>query len=224
MSTDPSHPTPAPRRRGRPPKGDSLPAATRQLIVRAGVALLTERGISATGLDAILRQAGVPKGSFYHYFGSKDGFVAEVIAAYGSYMANRLDRHLDNPALPPLQRLWAYTDTAMAGMRRHDYQRGCLLGNLGQETAVLDETLRQALEGLFLDWEQRLTRCLDQAVADGALSADADTASLARVFWMGWEGAVLRARLRRDAEVLALYTRHFLAGLPRPPDTPPLEW
>src|SRR4051794_35760219 len=59
-----------PHRRGRPPKRVPSYGETREALIRAGVAALSEKGFSATGLDEILRSVGVPKGSFYHYFPS----------------------------------------------------------------------------------------------------------------------------------------------------------
>jgi len=65
---------------------------TRESLVRAGLVALTEKGFSATGIDEILKAVGVPKGSFYHYFDSKEAFGAELIDRYGQYFARRLER------------------------------------------------------------------------------------------------------------------------------------
>ena len=78
------------RRRGRPPKAGLVDARDR--LVRSGVAILTEKGFSAVGLDEILKSAGIPKGSFYHYFDGKEAFGAALIDAYAAYFARKLDR------------------------------------------------------------------------------------------------------------------------------------
>lgn len=70
------------RRRGRPCKHAADLGETRELLLRTGVELLTEQGFSATGIDQILRRVGVPKGSFYNYFKSKEAFGAELIERY----------------------------------------------------------------------------------------------------------------------------------------------
>lgn len=206
---------PPARRRGRPAKGSTAPEETRAAIIRAGMALMTEQGLTATGIDQVLKAVGVPKGSFYHYFGSKDAFVKEVIAAYGRYFAVRLARHFENPALPPLERLLSYVEDAKAGMAKHDFRRGCLMGNLGQEVSALTDELRADVEAVFQDWEQRLAACLGEAAEAGTIAREANMLELARGFWTGWEGAVLRARLRHDSAILDLYARQFIAGLPR---------
>ena len=77
----------APRRRGRPPKSPGGYGQTRNALVRAGVVALTEKGFSATGIEEILQRLGVPKGSFYHYFASKEEYGSELIGSYAAYFA-----------------------------------------------------------------------------------------------------------------------------------------
>lgn len=211
--------TPAPtasRPRGRPARSGLSAPQVREQLVRAGVALLTERGISATSLDDVLAATGLPKGSFYHHFGSKEAWVTETITAYGVYFERKLQHHFDDPTLPPLQRLQAFVHDACAGVARHHFQRGCLVGNLGQEVNQLSEAQRQQLEAIFTRWEQLLAQCLNEAVAAGELPAQADLYTLAHAFWIGWEGAILRARLSRSTEPMACFFTHYLAGLPAP--------
>lgn len=207
-----------PRRRGRPPKCAAGKCRTREALLRAGVVAVSEKGFSATGLDEILRAVGVPKGSFYHYFPSKDAFGAALIARYAAAFAARLDRRLLDENRPPLERLRAFADDARASMARHGFRRGCLVGNLGQEISALPEPFRDALLGALLDWQARTARCLDAARAAraaGEIAPEADCAALAAYFWIGWEGAVLRAKLERSPAPLDLFAATFLAGLRR---------
>lgn len=108
-----------PRRRGRPPKSEEGFSGTREGLIRAGVAVLTEKGFSATGIDEILARLDVPKGSFYNYFGSKEAFGAELIDSYARYFADWLDREFSDDTRTPLSRLRAFTRAADAGMRRY---------------------------------------------------------------------------------------------------------
>lgn len=203
-----------PRRpRGRPARNGQAYADSRALLIRRGMELLTERGVSATALDEVLRSVGVPKGSFYHYFPSKDAFVLEVLDAYAAYLLRKLERFLGDEGLPPLVRLQAFVDDACHGVERHAFTRGCLVGNLGQEASCLDEAIRVRLEEIFLRWEARFATCLEAARVAGELSAGADCAALAHAFWIGWEGAILRARLMRSTEPMQAFFRLFLAAL-----------
>lgn len=200
----------APRRRGRPPKNPAEPRLdTRELLIRTGVTVLTEKGYSAVGIDEILRQAAVPKGSFYHCFASKEAFGQALIAAYAAYFARKLDRWLLDAGTPPLQRLDNFISDAQKGMRRHGFRRGCLVGNLGQEMGTLPESFRAQLEDVFLDWQARTAACLAEAQRAGEIAARHDCAALAQFFWIGWEGAVLRAKLERSAVPLQVYAQGF---------------
>lgn len=203
-----------PRRRGRPPKQREALGDTRELLLRAGLEVLTEKGFSAAGIDEILGRAGVPKGSFYHYFASKEAFGLGLIERYGEFFARKLDRHLDNRSLPPLARLHAFVDDAKAGMARLGYRRGCLIGNLGQEMGSLPESFRARLQETFEDWQARFSACLKEAQEAGEIARSADTDQLAAFFWIGWEGAVLRAKLEQSDRPLEVFAAFYFAGLP----------
>lgn len=204
-----------PPRRGRPPKVNRDNPDTRDALVRCGTEILTEQGFLSTGIDAVLSRVGVPKGSFYHYFQSKEDFGHAVLANYADYFARKLDRCLLDASRPPLARIAAFVEDAKAGMQRFDYRRGCLVGNLGQEVTQLPEAFRESLEAILLSWQQRLALCLEAAKAEGELAPDTDCAHWAAFFWIGWEGAVLRARLVRGHAPLDCFIQGFLAGLPR---------
>ncbi len=56
--------------------------STRDHLLDVGVELMHRNGYKATGLTEILQAAGVPKGSFYHHFGSKEDFAAAALEKY----------------------------------------------------------------------------------------------------------------------------------------------
>lgn len=200
-----------PRRRGRPPRSEARSADARERLLREGVAMLTERGFSAVGLDEVLGAVGVPKGSFYHYFGSKAEFGLTLVDAYAAYFARKLDRWFLDESLSPLARLRGFVADARAGMARFDYRRGCLVGNLGQEVSALPDPFRDRLACVFADWEARTAACLAAAKRAGEIAPHADCARLAAFFWIGWEGAVLRAKLERGPEPLDQFADGFFA-------------
>ncbi|WP_339948003.1 TetR/AcrR family transcriptional regulator [uncultured Albimonas sp.] len=205
-----------PRRRGRPPRDQARQTQARDKLLRAGVAMLTERSFGAVGLDEVLSAVGVPKGSFYHYFGSKADFGLALIEAYAAYFARKLDRWFLDESLTPLARLRAFVEDARAGMERHHWRRGCLVGNLGQEIGTLPESFRDALRAVLADWEARTARLLEAARAAGEIAPSADPARLALHFWIGWEGAVLRAKLEQGPDPLDRFAEGFLEMIERP--------
>lgn len=203
------------KRRGRPPKVPRAHPDTQEALIRCGVEVLTEQGFVSTGIDGVLKRVGVPKGSFYHYFESKEAFGHTVLSQYADYFARKLERRLRSDETSPLERLRLFTQDAQEGMARHDYRRGCLVGNLGQEVTLLPEGFDQRLEAILQDWQQRVADCLRLAQTQGELAGDADCDALAAFFWIGWEGAVQRARLVHGPAPLVLFRQEFFARLPR---------
>lgn len=203
------------RRRGRPPKELSGHSETRVALLNAGVEALTEKGFSATGIEEILRKVDVPKGSFYHYFESKEAFGAELIDRYANYFSAKLDRILLKEGRAPLQRMHDFIEDAVVGMQRFDFSRGCLVGNLGQEMGALPLGYRDLLIEVFLDWQGRTAACLKAAKEAGEISPNVDCNAVAEYFWIGWEGAVLRAKLEQSEMPLRHFAKGFFAAIAR---------
>ena len=186
---------------------------TRNALVWCGTELLTERGFQITGIDEVLKRVGVPKGSFYHYFKSKDHLEHAVIDNYEAYYAKKMDRIFNDYSQSPLQRLVNFTVNAKNGMAKFDFNRGCLIGNLGQELAALDTQFRERLEGVWLSWEKRVADCLREAIDIGELAPGQDPQALSRFFWVGWEGAILRSKLMRSLEPIDQFTSIFFRSV-----------
>lgn len=199
-------------RRGRPPK-QLLNADAKALLIRSGLEHLTEYGFTASGIDGVLKRAGVPKGSFYYYFSSKEAFGKELITSYDAFFSKKLDTYLLDERYPPLERLERYVLDAQKTMNKYDFKRGCLIGNLGQEVDSLPESYRDILVDVFFGWQQRVEACLILAQERGQLNANANCKELAEYFWIGWEGAVSRAKLTKSVKPLMCFFTYFMAGL-----------
>ena len=104
-------------------------------------------------------------------------------------------------------------DKALARMRRHGFRRGCLVGNLGQERGGHTAAVRAALDLAWSGWEQRVATLFQLGQARGEISPHVEPAELAALFWTGWEGAILRAKLLHAPEPIQRFARHFLTQL-----------
>ncbi len=185
----------------------------RREIVRRGVEIFTEKGFHNTAVDEVVHAAGVPKGSFTYYFGSKDTYAIEVIEMYAEYFNRKLEKILTDSTLTPLQRIRAFADDAALGMQRYHFRRGCLIGNLGQEVGALNERFRVAILTALDSWQKCIESCLKEAVDCGELHPSVDPALEARRFWYSWEGAVLGAKLERSRAPLDALIEAFIASL-----------
>lgn len=175
---------------------------TREDIITVGSELIARGGFGQTGIDAILKKAKIPKGSFYYYFSSKEDFGLAVIDRFGSEMLEKTRGKLTDEATPPLARLRTYFESSLSMMTKNECKRGCLLGDLGQELATQSETFRKRLEQVFDDWKAEIAGCLKKARAAGELGKSADPVQLADFIVSGWEGAILRAKVKHSVDPL----------------------
>lgn len=182
---------------------------TRAAIIRIGTDLIGRQGFNATGIDAVLKEAGVPKGSFYYYFRSKEEFGLAVIDHFAERYDQRLDTFLDDEEVTPLNRLRNLLDSGLARLEQNQCAKGCLIGNLGQELADQNERFRARLEEVFNSWKERYSACLREALLAGDLSSELDPSVVAGFILSGWEGAVLRAKVMKSSQPL----RDFIATL-----------
>jgi TetR/AcrR family transcriptional repressor of nem operon len=200
------------RARGRPAKSGRDTAQTKAELINSGVEHFTQFGFASSGLDKILKKVSVPKGSFYHYFANKEVFGLAVIAHYDAYFSRKLDLHLKNDQLLPAQRLISFVDDAKAGIKKYDFNRGCLIGNLEQEIAVLPDSHREKLIKVMQGWQNKVAAYLS-VIHEDITQKECD--SLAEFFWIGWEGAVSRCKLVRTTDPIDLFINHFVKILQR---------
>ena len=156
------------------------------------------KGFSAVGLNEILVEAGVPKGSFYHYFGSKDAFGEAMLVAYfEDYLAD-LDETLRLPGLTMAQRLMAYLQNWQETQSFFDCQGKCLAVKLGAEVADLSEAMRAALRQGTSGITQRLKQAIETGIAEGSLSIDGEPAGVAQSLYQLWLGASVMVKIVRN--------------------------
>lgn len=184
---------------------------TRAALIRSGVELMTTYGYISSNIESILKQVGVPKGSFYYYFKSKEEFGKTIIASYDSFFAHKLDKHLTNVSIEsPLARITAFYEDAKQGMAKYDYNRGCLIGELIQEESLLPEGYAVLLEQVLQNWQAKIENCLLLAKNLNEISSDLNCKLLAAFFWLGWEGAVTRSKLVKKSDPLELFINTFI--------------
>ena len=175
---------------------------TRTEIICTGMELIAVNGYNATGIDAVLKRAGVPKGSFYHYFGSKEDFGLAVIDHFADHYDEKLIAFFDDDAARPLDRIRNYLENGLLDLAENQYTKGCLIGNLGQELADQNERFRARFDTIFSAWKERFAACLQEAQQTGELTPDTDPAVIAEFILSGWEGAILRAKVTRSSQPL----------------------
>ncbi len=170
---------------------------------------LVTKGYNGCGINEILISAKVPKGSFYHYFESKEALAQTVLQRYSDQVWGQLNAVLSDESLSPVEAINAALAGARDSIVADAFASGCLLGTLAQELANLDVPMVPKMQQLFRTWEVLFRAALDRACACGELPPETDTASLAGFILNGWEGAVLRAKLDKSAAPLDQFLSHI---------------
>lgn len=177
----------------------------RQHILDQGRAIITRKGFAGVGLTEILAAADVPKGSFYHYFKSKELFGEALLADYVVRYRADMDALLGQPGQNAAQALMAYWASWFSPADA-EAEAGCgcrcLVVKLSSEVADMSEPMRLALRDGTGRIIARLASVIEQGVADGSLSAVAEPAQLAQTLYQLWLGAAMLTKLRRDASAL----------------------
>lgn len=173
---------------------------TRAELIAAGMQLLSSQGYNATGIDAVLKRTGVPKGSFYHFFGSKEEFGLAVIEEFAGRFLARLDLLLSDESTSPLDRLRNFLQRGLTQLAEHQCTVGCLIGDLGQELAASNPRLRERLDIILRSWRERFAVCIVEAQQAGELPQSYDPHVIAGFILSGWEGAVLSAKVMKSPQ------------------------
>lgn len=176
------------------------PSDVRAHILATGQRIIAGKGFSAVGLNEILTAAGVPKGSFYHYFGSKDAFGEGLLESYfDDYLAD-IDKTLQQPGLTMAQRLMNYWTAWQDNQSFSDCQGKCLAVKLGAEVADLSEPMRLALKRGTAGIIERLALAIEAGVSEGSLSITNSPASVAQSLYQLWLGASVMVKIVRNPQ------------------------
>lgn len=184
----------------------------RELILAKGAQVMTLRGYHGTGVLEIVQAAGIPKGSFYHYFASKEDFALQALEHLYQPRLERYQVALANSALSPRERILGYYAELVAHFARQERpQYHCFIGSLSFEMAELSQPIGQKVEAVLSRSAAILANCLEQARQVGEIDAHTDCQALAEFVGNAWEGALLRMKVGARAAPL----ENFLTQLER---------
>jgi TetR/AcrR family transcriptional repressor of nem operon len=169
---------------------------TREQIVQAGLKCLVEKGFNAVGVQDITATAGVPKGSFYNHFESKEALGVEIVARYGADEARR--EILADRSIPPLPRLRRHFERINALFVDSQFERGCILGSFSAELANQSAPIRDSLRDLYGQWTKDIAAAVAEAQDEGKIANKTKAADIAAFLLDSYEGALLRARVERS--------------------------
>lgn len=179
-------------------KAESNTIDVREEILKTAQTIMSGKGFSAVGLNEILAAAGVPKGSFYHYFRSKEAFGEALLQRYFDSYLESMDEMFREPGLDGAERLMRYWRNWLTTQTACDPQSKCLVVKLAAEVADFSEGMRGVLFRGTTRIIKRLAVVIEDGVADQSLAVDDDPFRLAEALYQLWLGASVLAKITKD--------------------------
>ena len=173
----------------------------RHHLITSALQTLHRQGFNGTAVLDITDAAGLPKGSFYNYFESKEALALEVIDRFGKERA-ALAGVLSDESISPVERLRRYFAVQATALAEQNYERGCLVGNFSAELADQSRLIRDRLSSNFAAWSRPIEGCIRDGQKAGEISRDMDPRVLADFLLNSLEGAILRMRVEKDSSPL----------------------
>jgi len=177
-------------------------ADTRERILASAEQVVGAKGFNGCGLNEILKQAGVPKGSFYHYFGSKEALGVALIERARDEHLELMRPVLADQERAPRERLRAVFEMGYEECKENGTTCECLIPKLALETSQLSDPVHAAVQDAYRQWTSMLAQVLRESQAAGEIAASQDAEHLASVLVMLWEGATIRMQIERSLRPL----------------------
>jgi TetR/AcrR family transcriptional repressor of nem operon len=188
---------------------------TRQIILQNGARIIHSKGFVNTGIKDILDAAGVPKGSFYFYFKSKEDFGQALVDYYYEMISSLFEKHLQNKTLPPIERFKSLIDNFCELYKNLNFTSGCPIGNLSQEMSDLSEPIRKKLQSAYSRMRSSISDCLMEAKELGHIDARWNIDDLAVFVLNSWEGALMDMKLSKSMQPLTAFKNIIFSQIMR---------
>jgi TetR/AcrR family transcriptional repressor of nem operon len=186
-----------------------MPFNTRDRIIETGAAIIHRKGFNHTGIQEILTAAGVPKGSFYNYFNSKNDFGLVIVDYFSDHFKHIAGRTLNDTAISPLNRIYQFLTAFMQHFESQNYAGGCPIGNLAQEMGDLNPEFRVKLKESIDMMINAYVQVLTAAQQDGKVSKSLNIKDTASFIVAGWHGAIIQMKLTKSLAPLKNH-RNFI--------------
>jgi TetR/AcrR family transcriptional repressor of nem operon len=174
----------------------------RERLLSEGVELFSEHGYHGIGLNGILNSVKIPKGSFYHYFKSKEDFGAKVVDFYTEMTKQQLTHAFAGTGLSGFVALQQFFDKSIEAHLDEGKKHGCLAANLGAEISDTSEVCRIAVEHSMNITRDMFEVVIQRGQKDGSIRQDINSVVLADILLNSFEGALLRMKIEKSGEPL----------------------
>ncbi len=173
---------------------------TKEELIKAGARLFHRCSFQGTGIADILKATNTPKGSFYHFFNSKEDFGLAVLDYHLENFQELTEKTLGEASMPPLQRIEVFLSFIKQGLVDSAFVCGCPFGSMAQEMSCLSEAMRTKLDASFTQMKLSLARCIAAGQAEKSVKPELDAEESASFIFSAMEGALILGKTAQSAE------------------------
>lgn len=169
-------------------------------ILEVGTNLILKNGYHSVGLNKILKEANIPKGSFYYYFKSKEDFGLQVIQYYSKNALTILKNYLEDTTKTHKQRIISFFEDMIKVYETKDFKEGCLLGNCSTELSDFSESFSNSVANELAIWQENFENCIQEGQMMGNIKTDESAKTVSDFILTMWEGALLRMKSSKNVD------------------------
>lgn len=179
----------------------------KQHLLDAGIELMHSKSFAAVGINEILEASGVPKGSFYHYFRSKEDFGVQVAEHYHGKQLAQARTVLRDESLEPLERLRAWFAGNRAALRACEFRNGCLMSNFSNELADSHPCFQDVLQRHWAEFGAEMRACIEQIGTERLGLSHLSPAEAGDWLLNAWSGSLARMKTQGNDDALMLFEK-----------------
>lgn len=182
-------------------------------ILEVGTELILQNGYHNVGLNTILKEANIPKGSFYYYFKSKEDFGLQVIKFYSVKSLSVLRLYLEDESENHKRRIISFFEAMRDSYETKGYGEGCLLGNCSLELADFSESFSISIAKELNTWREHFEACVKAGQKAGSIKKKIAADTLSDLILTMWEGALLRMKAAKNDESIRNFVQFLEMNL-----------
>ena len=180
-------------------------------LLQTGIDMMVASGYHNTSINAVIKKAQLPKGSFYYLYKDKKSFALDVLRFYNDQTASNFARVASDESYSPMEAIRQYFKQGIDALEKADFSNGCFLGNMSQEMSDIDEEFRAVIQQGFEQLRHSISAQLKKAQEIGELSAGINTNVYADLIINVYHGSLLRMKASKSKKPLDIFMNEFFS-------------
>lgn len=188
-------------------------ANNKQNLLSIGIDMLSKKGYNATGVQELVNAAGIPKGSFYNYFESKEDFAVKVLEKYTKEEILFTEAIIHDKSRTPLQRIEKLIDERIQRVIDSNFSKFCLVTSLGDEMSHVSSLIARSISNSISKLNSPVINCLTEAQHMGEIKLNLDVKQLGEFIENSWRGTIVSVKANKSPELLSSYKKFIMNNL-----------